>query len=102
MDTDKIACAELIQSWGFARDQGHWDDLTAIMHAGGETGVSWFGGSTPDFQNHARNIWGKGTPPKHHLGRARAAVNGPRATAETNVAILVRQTIDGVECDLTS
>jgi hypothetical protein len=52
MDTDKIACAELIQSWGFARDQGHWDDLNAIMHPGGEIAVSWFRGPYTEFVNH--------------------------------------------------
>jgi len=45
MSTDgKIACAELIQNWGFARDQGYWDDLAAIFHPGGEIAVSWFAG----------------------------------------------------------
>jgi hypothetical protein len=103
MDTDgKIACAELIQSWGFARDQGHWDDLAAIFHPGGEIAVSWFRGPYAEFVAHCRNNFGRGSVAKHQLWPARVAVNGSRATAETNVAILVRQTIDGVEVDLTS
>ena len=37
MDTPtRSACAELVQAWGFARDQGRWDDLLAIFHPGGE------------------------------------------------------------------
>ena len=102
MDNDKIACAELIQNWGFARDQGKWDDLNAIMHPGGEIAVSWFRGPYTEFVNHCRNNFGKGSAAKHQLWPARVAVNGNRATGETNVAILVRQTIEGVECDLTS
>ena len=103
MDTDgKIACAELIQNWGFARDQGHWDDLAAIFHPGGEIAVSWFRGPYVEFVALCRNNFGRGSVAKHQLWPARVAVNGSRATAETNVAILVRQTIEGVEVDLTS
>jgi hypothetical protein len=102
MDSDKAACAEVIQAWGFARDQGRWDDLAAIFHPGGEIAVSWFRGPYTDFVAHCARNYGKGSSAKHLLWPARVTVNGARATAETNVAILVRQTIDGVEVDLTS
>jgi len=102
MNSDKAACAELIQAWGFARDQGHWDDLAAIFHPGGEIAVSWFRGPYPDFVAHCRRNYGRGSEAKHLLWPARIAVNGARASAETSVAILVRQTIEGVAVDLTS
>ena len=102
MDSDKTACAELIQAWGFARDQGRWDDLAAIFHPGGEIAVSWFRGPYPEFVAHCRKNFGSGIQAKHLLWPARVQVNGARATAETNVAIMVRQTIDGVAVDLTS
>jgi hypothetical protein len=99
---DKLACAEVIQNWGFARDQGRWDDLAAIFHPGGEIAVSWFRGPYPEFVEHCRRNFGRGSSAKHQLWPARVTINGARATAETNVAILVRQTIEGVEVDLTS
>ncbi len=102
MDSDKTICAELVQAWGFARDQGKWDDLLAIFHPGGEIAVSWFRGAYPEFVGHCQKNFGKGSEAKHLLWPARVAVNGGRATAETSVAILVRQTIDGVPVDLTS
>jgi hypothetical protein len=102
MDSDKIACAEVIQAWGFARDQGRWDDLEAIFHPGGEIAVSWFRGPYVEFVAHCQRNFGKGSSAKHLLWPARVRINGSRATAETNVAILVRQTIEGVEVDLTS
>lgn len=102
MDTDKTACAEVIQNWGFARDQGRWDDLAAIFHPGGEIAVSWFRGPYPEFVAHCQRNFGRGSVAKHLLWPARVAVNDARATAETSVAILVRQTIEGVEVDLTS
>ena len=54
MDSDKSICAELVQAWGFARDQGKWDDLAAIFHPGGEIAVSWFRGPYPEFVAHCR------------------------------------------------
>jgi hypothetical protein len=102
MNSDKAACAEVIQAWGFARDQGRWDDLLAIFHPGGEIAVSWFRGPYPEFVGHCQRNFGRGSEAKHLLWPARVTVNGARATGETNVAILVRQTIDGVAVDLTS
>ena len=102
MDSDKTTCAELVQAWGFARDQGKWDDLEAIFHPGGEIAVSWFRGPYPEFVAHCRRNFGKGSEAKHLLWPARVSVNGARATAETSVAILVRQTIDGIAVDLNS
>ena len=102
MDNDKVICAELVQAWGFARDQGKWDDLAAIFHPGGEIAVSWFRGPYPEFVAHCQRNFGKGSEAKHLLWPARVAVNGSRATAETSVAILVRQTIEGIVVDLTS
>lgn len=106
MHSDQAADAEriraLIQDWGFARDQGHWDDLLAIFHSGGEIAVSWFRGPYPDFVGHCRRNYGRGSEAKHLLWPARVRLNGARATAETNVAILVRQTIEAVAVDLTS
>ena len=102
MDNDKAACAEVIQAWGFARDQGRWDDLAAIFHSGGEIAVSWFRGPYSEFVAHCRRNFGRGSEAKHLLWPARVAVNGARASAETNVAILVRQTIEGVPVDLTA
>ena len=98
---DKMACAELIQAWGFARDQGRWHDLLDIFHPGGEIAVSWFRGPYAQFVEHCRRNYGS-SQAKHLLWPARVRLNGGRASAETNVAILVRQTIEGVAVDLTS
>ena len=98
---DKTACAELVQAWGFARDQGRWTDLLDIFHPDGHIHVSWFMGAYPDFVERCRQNHGR-TKSKHLLWPARVAVNGTRAFSECNVAILVRQVIGGVEVDLTS
>jgi hypothetical protein len=102
MDSERAACAEIIQAWGFARDQGRWDELAAIFHEGGEIAVSWFRGPYPEFVAQCARNHGRGSEAKHLLWPARVAVNGARACAETNVAILVRQTIENVAVDLTS
>jgi hypothetical protein len=100
--TDKYACAEVIQAWGLARDQGRWDDLAATFHPGGQIHVSWFRGAFPDFIERCRQNHGKGIRSKHVLWPAFVRVRDTRATSEVSVAILVRQTIAGIEVDLTS
>jgi hypothetical protein len=64
--------------------------------------VSWFRGPFPDFVERCRANFGVGSSAKHLIWPAQVTVNGARAVAETNVAILVRQTIGEVEVDLTS
>src|SRR5262249_32315495 len=41
---DRQACADLVQKWGLARDQGRWDELLATFHPDGVIAVSWFRG----------------------------------------------------------
>lgn len=98
---DKTACAELVQAWGFARDQGRWADLLEIFHSDGRIHVSWFMGAYADFVERCRQNRGH-TRSKHLLWPARIQVNGARALSECNVAILVRQAIDAIDVDLTS
>ena len=64
--------------------------------------MSWFRGPFADFVERCRQAYAAGNRSKHLIWPSVVRVNGDRALAETNVAILVRQTIDGVLCDLTS
>src|SRR5215471_4174767 len=103
MDTaDKYACAELIQSWGFCRDQGKWQELTAIFTPDGEIAVSWFSGSYREFVDRCRQAVDAGQRSKHLLFPSVVRVSDGRAVAETNVVIMVRQKISGVLTDLTA
>jgi hypothetical protein len=99
---DKHACAELIQAWGLYRDQGRWSELLATFAPEGEIAVSWFRGAFKDFVERCRQAFAAGNRSKHLIWPATVRVEGNRAVAETNIAILVRQSIDGVLCDLTS
>jgi hypothetical protein len=100
---DKQACAEVIQAWGLYRDQGQWADLLSTFTPEGEIAVSWFRGRFPDFVERCKqNAAAKTSQAKHLLWPSLVQVTGDRAVAETNVAILVRQSIGGVLVDLTS
>ena len=93
---DKSACAELIQAWGFYRDQGKWPQLLATFAPEGEISVSWFSGSFREFVDRCRQSFEAGQRSKHHIFPSRCALRGDRAVAETNIVILVRQKIGGV------
>jgi SnoaL-like domain len=100
---DQQACAEVIQAWGLYRDQGRWTELRATFVPEGEIAVSWFRGRFADFVERCKQNAAVGSSrSKHLLWPSVVHVSGDRAVAETNVAILVRQSIDGVLVDLTS
>jgi hypothetical protein len=95
---DKLACADVIVSWGLYRDQRRWGELLSTFHPDGEIAVSWFRGPFTEFVEHCK----QGGPSKHLIMAPLVEVNGERATAETSVVILVRQTIEGLPVDMTS
>ena len=100
---DKIACAELIQAWGVARDQGKWKDLRSTFTPDGHISVSWFRGSFEQFVEHCRASFAAGHGwSRHHLFPPTIKLNGDRATAETSVIIRVRQRFNAIDVDLTS
>ena len=99
---DKQACAELIQAWGLARDQGRWSELLSTFAPEGEIAVSWFRGPFVEFVERCRQSFAAGIRSKHLIWPSTVRTNGDRAVAETNIAILVRQSIDGILVDLTS
>ena len=99
---DKHACAELIQSWGFYRDQGRWPELLATFVPEGQISVSWFSGDFPEFVDRCRRAFEAGQRSKHQIFPSVVRVAGARAMAETNIVILVRQKIGGVLADMTS
>ena len=88
MLADKIACAELIQVWGVARDQGKWKDLRSTFTPDGHISVSWFRGPFEQFVERCRAAFDAGHNwSRHHLFPPAITLNGDRATAETSVVI---------------
>jgi hypothetical protein len=101
-ESDKYACAELIQAWGFYRDQGRWPELLATFAPEGQISVSWFSGAFREFVDRCRRSFEAGQRSKHHILPSTVRVKGERAVAETNIVIMVRQKIGGVAVDMTS
>ncbi len=99
---DKQQIAEVIQNWGFWRDQGRWAQLASTFHPEGTIQVTWFSGRFPDFIAASREMRKGRSGSKHEIGGSRIDVSGKRAVAETNVHIMGRRALHGVECDLTA
>jgi len=99
---DKYSCAELIQAWGFYRDQGKWPQLLATFAPDGQIAVSWFSGPFRQFVDRCTQSFNAGQRSKHHIFPSLVRVAGERALAETNIVILVRQKIGDVLADMTS
>jgi hypothetical protein len=101
--SDKIECIELIQNWGLWRDQGRWSELLTTFHDDGLFSVSWFRGRFVDYVEESKRAAATAkSQSKHLIGYPIVSIAGSRAIAETNVAILGRQTIDGILVDNTA
>src|SRR6185312_11099714 len=98
----KSTCAEVIQNWGFCRDQGKWPDLLQTFTPDGVITVSWFSGPFPQFVERCKASFEAGQRSKHHILPSRVRVSGDRAIGETNIVIYVRQKIGAVPVDMTS
>jgi hypothetical protein len=99
---DKLEIAEVIQNWGFWRDQGQWDELATTFHPEGTIHVTWFNGKFTGFIAASKEMRKTRRGSKHEIGGSRIEVRGHRALAETNVRILGRRELHGIECDATA
>jgi SnoaL-like domain len=100
---NKLAIAELIQTWGVYRDQGKWQELRGTFTPDGLISISWFRGSFEQFVERCRASFEAGHSwSRHHLFAPTIKLARDRAVAETPVIIRVRQKFEGVEVDLTS
>ncbi|MBI1200965.1 MAG: hypothetical protein GC182_00505 [Rhodopseudomonas sp.] len=100
---DRLACMDLIQAWALYRDQGRWTELLDTFYPEGRIAVTWFAGPFSEFvarsQKAAQVALTAGSSSKHQIGWPILSFAGDRAVAETNVSILGRQTLNGVQVD---
>lgn len=93
---------DLIQNWGFWRDEGDWESLRATFHPEGTMQVSWFQGPFTKFVEASIELRKKRRGGKHWIGGSKLEVRGNRAVAETNVMIMGRQVVHSIEADSTA
>lgn len=103
---DRLACMELVQAWALYRDQGRWPELLNTFHPDGTIAVTWFSGRFTEFvarsQKAAQAALTAKSSSKHLIGWPIVTLAGDRAIAETNVSILGRQILAGVQVDNVS
>lgn len=89
--TAKVEIAELVNNWGFWRDQERWPELSSAFHPGGTISISWYDGSHDGFVEASKVIAARGTALlKHQFGVPSIRVEETRAVSEVNVIIMVR------------
>lgn len=103
IELDKLAIQELAQQERAARDARDWDRLLDSYHSDSRVSVSWFDGTAADFVEGSRSMVAKpGGGSVHQVGVTLVELDGDRALADTGCAILIRCTLDGVECDIAA
>jgi hypothetical protein len=96
---EKLAIAEAVQNWAFARDFGDWDRLRAVFHPDGVMTSTRFTGPAEAFiANAARNKTSRST---HFMGGTSVRLNASKAIAESRMILMSRSTLDGTEVDVT-
>ena len=96
---EKLAIAEAVQNWAFARDFGNWNRLRALFHPDGVMTSTRFTGPAEDFIAFAAK--NKTSRTTHFMGGTSARVNGNKAIAESRMILMTRTTLDGIEVDVT-
>src|SRR5271165_1102812 len=92
---DRRLIAELLQNWVVWRDAGDWERFRTVWHADGRMMATWFQGSAEEFIRVSREGWDKGVNILHRLAGCSVDLAGPRAIAQTKMAILQRAPVDG-------
>ena len=85
------------------RDASRWDDLSRTFVQDAHIQNSWYSGPIEGFVHASIAMAASGRPnPKHLIGPPRIDIAGDRATAESNVTIMVRMNVPEGELDVTS
>ena len=101
---DDAAVRALRQRWAFHRDQSDFDAMARCFHADAHARIAWYDGPVAGLIPLLQAGDAARRPPehsKHWVGNAVVRIQDRRALLETDVQILMRETIDGQLFDYT-
>ena len=84
---DRQSIADLITGW-IHRDLAEWDQLRELFHPDGTIEISWFEGLASDFVDGSMRMGESDLRTKHFIGAPVVALNGHKATVETNAVVV--------------
>lgn len=100
--SDVEAVTQLVLRERQARDRGWWEWMDECYRPDSAVGLSWFGGSGPDYVERCRELAADGVQTTHHTCAPAVRVNGDRAFAEAPTSVQLRAVVSGVHVDLVS
>lgn len=101
---DEAVIRRLRRQWAFSRDRGDFEAMAQCFHADAQASISWFQGPVAELipllaaSDAARK---PGEHSKHWVGNCLISLRGNRALMETDIAIMMREHIDGQLFDYT-
>ena len=98
---DVTSIARLLGNWGLWRDTGRWDELRDAYAPQARMKTTWFSGLAVDFIEACMAAASKEAVVLHAMGPSTIEVCGDRAVAETRVTLLVCDTLEAEEVDVT-
>ncbi|MCB8913916.1 nuclear transport factor 2 family protein [Rhodococcus rhodochrous] len=102
-DTNDItAVTQVVLRERQARDREWWEQMRECIHPDAHIRLSWFRGSGAQFVVESQKMSARGQQATHRLSPPVVSVHQNRAVVEISAGIEFRDTIGGVEADLTS
>jgi SnoaL-like domain len=84
---DRQSIGDLMTGW-IHRDLAEWDQLRELFHPDGTIEISWFEGLASDFVDGSMRMGESDLRTKHFIGAPVVALNGHKATVETNAVVV--------------
>jgi hypothetical protein len=98
---DAAAIKQNVANFAY-RDQGRWEEFRGLFHDDATIAVTWYTGPIDGFIAGSKKMIGRGGRSKHLIGASRVTINRDRAICDTDMIIMGRSKLVGLEVDMTA
>jgi hypothetical protein len=99
---DRAELADLVQKWGFYRDDGRWPQLLGLYAPDGRMTTGAASGTAAQFIAFSQKLAAESqVRAQHFIGASNFEIRASKAIGETRAMVLLRGPVHGIEVDVT-